>query len=105
MKMSLAFLITAAMLLGLTGCAGEDKTPSAGAPQAREQWVYTVKPGDDSYAAIAKQVYGDRSLAGKIADANPKIQEHQLQAGTRLVIPVEPGVTPPARGCQRVVVY
>jgi nucleoid-associated protein YgaU len=52
------------------------------------QWTYTVKPNDKTMADVAREVYGDPTLARQISAANPFASPNSLVTGQQLAIPV-----------------
>lgn len=93
-------------LVGVTGCNGNDNDVATGEQQrGGQQWVYYVQRGDTTWEDVAGKVYGDRRLADRIRQANPRVSDAELVEGVRLVVPEEPGVTPPVQGCRRAQVY
>lgn len=75
---------------GDTAIAVEPSREALNSPAPKNKPVtYTVKSGDSLWS-LAKKFYGDGSLYGKIAEANPgKVNNPSLiAAGEQLVIPV-----------------
>lgn len=62
-----------------------DSRPPAAAPPAGTG-TYVIQPGD-SFWKIAEKVYGKGHLADALAAANPQMDEFNLQAGKKLVLP------------------
>ena len=83
MKQTLVVMVSLVVAAALgSGCEAQ-KGASAG---YEKEWVYTVKPGDASFADISTRVYGDAKHADQIAKANPTVDEKKLQPGEKLVI-------------------
>jgi len=51
--------------------------------------VYVVQRGDNGFWGIAEKVYGDGTLWGLIAKANPGVNSLSLRPGQKLVIPAK----------------
>ena len=74
-----------ALGLGLIAVVAGCETQKELAPG--EQYVYTVKEGDESLQAIAEKVYGDAGHASMIEKANPAMDAKALKPGSKLIVP------------------
>jgi hypothetical protein len=103
LKSCSAILLGVVVLAVVAGCPEREKELAPG-----EQYVYTCKEGDDSFADVADKVYGDAKHASLIEKANLAVEADELKPGAKLVVPpltTEEGETIAPKGCDRQKIY